>query len=1222
MMPSNSKPSLSAKLAWSHLLVAAIGASLLLIAVSVNYHLTSRIAEMTNSLEPQSQAATELLVGLNKSLAALRGWVSLNEPRLAEQWQTAWRDEIKPALAALEALAGSLSAEENLSIQNRLKPLLNDLDESQWWVMQVAQTPGNQPARAFYEQNVLPSERIVARVIRDLENLAVESDSAAFTAAVLAVHHRFDELLWVVSDVLNSGDPNWENQLVVLEQQLLMGIAATRDVAPLEAGARLDVLDFESAALVRFSRQAIALRLSPDWNRAKRLMEVETVPLADEVSGLVEFLATNAQLRVNRFGAQTARASQLTGLIMMLLAVAVIGAAWWVARTRARDIARPILQLEGAATALRDGVLDRDIVIGGTRELESLSASFNDMRSHLEQSRRALSEANETLEKRVRARTRELALANQMLDQVHEVAYLADEDGRIRFVNDEACRMLGYSRDQLLELRLPDVDAHTSSQSAWTDLWARVKEQGSIIFESCHLDAHGREIPVEVSATFIHFEGREYVIGLVRDVTERKRAEESLRSQERFISAIADASPALVYVFDLDISSNIYVNSGIEQLLGYTPEAIEAMGERLLERLVHPDDLPAVMDLHARIRKATDDAVLSIDYRMRHNDGTWRVLHSDERVFLRHSDGSVKQKVGIAVDVTAQKETERQLSQAAAVFSSTVEGIAITDTEAKILDVNQSFCDITGYSREEVIGRNPRLLQSGKHDQAFYEGMWRSLLDTGHWRGEIWNRAKSGRVYPELLSISAVRDSDGKTTGYVSAFSDITLMKQTEDRLDHLAHHDALTGLPNRLLFGERLKQSIRRARSSDGALAVVFTDLDRFKNVNDSLGHQYGDELLKQVSDRLSGLIRAEDTLARISGDEFVVLLEGIATAADAAVVVDKMMGAFQTPHRVLGAEIRMTCSMGISLFPSDGEDASELMRNADAAMYRAKDDGRNTYQFYSSEMTSAALEHVVMENALRSAIKNDEFFLVFQPQYELGSGALMGVETLLRWRHPQWGLVSPGRFISIAEQSGQIRDIGRWVLSRACRQGKEWIDQGYDIGRIAINVSGQQVQREDFLAEVASVLDSTGLPAGRLEIEVTETFFMKSAEQAIGTLQGLKDLGVQVSIDDFGTGYSSMLYLKRLPVTRLKIDQSFVRDIPDDGDDVEIVRAMVAMCRSLRLGVIAEGIETQDQLNLLREMGCTHGQGYLLCVPLPCGEVEQRFGMSGAEVASHEIV
>jgi diguanylate cyclase (GGDEF)-like protein/PAS domain S-box-containing protein len=594
-----------------------------------------------------------------------------------------------------------------------------------------------------------------------------------------------------------------------------------------------------------------------------------------------------------------------------------------------------------------------------------------------------------------------------------------------------------------------------------------------------------------------------------------------------------------------------------------------------------------------------------MEYRFKNRDGEWRWLYSQGAEFRRDQEGKVVEIIGSFLDVTRRKKDELQLHQAAAVFSSTAEGITITDLQGTILDVNPSFSEITGYTRHEAIGQNPRILKSGRHGDEYYQSMWRSLSEEGFWQGEIWNRSKQGKIFPVLLTISAIKDSNKNTTGYVAAFTDISAIKHSQERLDYLAHHDALTEIPNRLLLNERLAQAIGRADRQQTSLAVVFVDLDLFKNINDSLGHQYGDELLKQVSHRISEVIRVEDTLARISGDEFVVVLEGIAAIDDVAMIADKIMEAFSLPFMPLDAEIRMTCSLGVSLFPEDGVTASELLRNADAAMSRAKEEGRNTYQFYSEEMTAVAFEHVIVENALRNALVNQELYLVYQPQIRLADRKLVSLEALLRWSHADLGLIPPSRFIPIAEQSGQIRSMGEWILRQACEQGKKWLDLGYEFGRIAVNVSGLQVQQEDFLGQFNRILLESGLPASRIEIEVTETFMMKSAEQAINALRTLMDLGVHISIDDFGTGYSSLAYLKKLPVTNLKIDQSFVRDIPNDQDDVEIAKAIVGMARAMGIKVVAEGIETDEQFEFLKGIECDFGQGYLMSKPLMTDDI-----------------
>lgn len=551
-------------------------------------------------------------------------------------------------------------------------------------------------------------------------------------------------------------------------------------------------------------------------------------------------------------------------------------------------------------------------------------------------------------------------------------------------------------------------------------------------------------------------------------------------------------------------------------------------------------------------------------------------------------------------DITELRESQEKVNQAAEVFRSTIEGVTITDLEGTILDVNDAFCSITGYSRDEVLGNNPRILQSGRHDEAFYQEMWNSILVTGNWRGEIWNRRKDGLVYPELLTISTVKNDQDDPIGYVAVFNDITATKQAENRLEYLAHHDPLTGLPNRLLFNSRLNQSIRHSEREHKKLAVVFIDLDRFKNVNDSLGHACGDQLLIELSTRLSASVRSDDTVARLSGDEFVVLLENVGDANQVAGVVRKLTDTFNEPFLIGEQHLRMTCSLGVTLFPEDGRTDTDLLRNADAAMYRAKEAGRNTFEFYSQEMTVAAFEHVFIENALRSALEQQQFELFYQPQIDLEQGQFCGVEALIRWHHPEQGVIPPSRFIPVAEKSGLIRDIDTWVLMEATRQASEWDKMGVAYKRVAVNVSGAQIQQRGFASTVGLALAQSHLAAAKLEIEVTEGYVMQRREESIRQLQQLHDMGVSVAIDDFGTGYSSLAYLKQLPVDRLKIDRSFIGDIPKDANDEAITEAIVAMGRALGLTVIAEGVENQQQLNYLRRIGCREAQGYLYSRPV----------------------
>ncbi|MBK1694183.1 two-component system response regulator [Chromatium weissei] len=561
------------------------------------------------------------------------------------------------------------------------------------------------------------------------------------------------------------------------------------------------------------------------------------------------------------------------------------------------------------------------------------------------------------------------------------------------------------------------------------------------------------------------------------------------------------------------------------------------------------------------------------------------------------------------------------LRQAATVFESTREGVIITDLDAHILTVNRAYTDITGYTEAEVRGKNPRLLQSGRQEPAFYQEMWMSLRESGHWQGEIYNRRKNGEIYPQLLSISVVYDSQGEPSHYVGVMTDISQLKQSEAQLEHLVHYDPLTHLPNRRLVQSRLQHAIERAERQGQRIAVLFLDLDRFKNVNDSLGHPAGDELLILLAQRLNERLREDDTIGRLGGDEFLILLENITQPEDAAGVAQTLLKLLEKPFtlttsrahlsdELIDAGIRCThevyvgASIGISLFPNDGRSVTELVKHADVALYQSKEQGRNTYRFYTPTLTAAANERLALEARLHRALANEEFILHYQPQFDTKNNTLIGCEALVRWQSPEEGMISPLRFIPIAEETGQIVALGEWVLRTACIQGKRWLDAGFPPLTIAVNLSGRQLQQRDLVKQIAVILKETELPPHWLKLELTESMIMGGGEQAVDLLHALKALGTRLSIDDFGTGYSSLAYLKRFPIDELKIDQSFVRDIPGDQNDMEIAATIIAMARNLRLKVIAEGVETQEQLNFLTRQDCYACQGYLFGRPMPVEE------------------
>ncbi len=676
--------------------------------------------------------------------------------------------------------------------------------------------------------------------------------------------------------------------------------------------------------------------------------------------------------------------------------------------------------------------------------------------------------------------------------------------------------------------------------------------------------------------------------------------QKKLASSEKHLSTVLDTIPYGVQEIDKD-GYVTYSNWAHDKLFGYEEGTLQGYqvstffadpkdGEELIKYLKYlAEAQPEPTTFFAADRKKDNSLVdVQVDWDYR-----------------RNSNGDVIGFISILTDITAKRQAEEQLRQAAAVFESTSEAVMVTDPDGKITAVNQAFTVITGYSEDEVIGKNPKLLRSERHESEFFNDMWSAIKDEGGWRGEVWDRRKNGEIFPVWQAVSAIKNDDGEVTHYVSVFTDISTLKQTQEQLNYLAYHDPLTDLPNRLLFNDRLMHAIERAARSKDQVALLFIDLDNFKNVNDSLGHPVGDELLLKVASRLRSLSRKDDTVARISGDEFVIILENIHDAQDTVVMAQKLINAFQEPLVVQGHELHITLSIGISIYPRDGDDVQTLVRNADAALYRAKAEGRNDFYYYTEELTTSAVERLKIESALRNAVKNQELVLYYQPQISLDTGLIVGVEALIRWQHPELGLLMPNRFINLAEDTGLIVAVGEWVLTTACGQMKAWQQSGYDFGRVAVNVSGLQLQRGDFQKIVNDVLLLTHLEPQSLELEITENFIMNKPEKAIAILDNLKSLGIQIAIDDFGTGYSSLSYLKRLPVDKLKIDGSFVRDIPNNADDEAIARAVVALAKNLQLKVIAEGVETREQREFLTDQDCDEAQGYLISKPLPPGEL-----------------
>jgi len=673
---------------------------------------------------------------------------------------------------------------------------------------------------------------------------------------------------------------------------------------------------------------------------------------------------------------------------------------------------------------------------------------------------------------------------------------------------------------------------------------------------------------------------------------------DELRLPGKLYQAIIESSDDAILAQSLD-GVILAWNSGAEKLYGYA--AAEAVG-RPIDFIVAPDRQGEMEALYARV--ARGERVEHFETRRVTRDGS--VIDVSISVSpIKDDAGNVVAASAIGRDITERKRTEADRELAAKVFRNSSEGIAITDAIGRIQRVNPSFTAITGYAAEEVIGQTPSVLKSDRHAPEFYQNMWAQLLGQGQWSGEIWNRRKSGEAYPEWLTISAVKNAEGETTHFISIFHDITETKRQQEAIEYLANHDALTGLPNRLLLDDRLGVSLGQAGRRGTKLAALFLDLDNFKHINDSLGHAVGDVLLQELAGRLLMAVRSADTVSRRGGDEFIIILPEIAGPQDAVHVCQRIFEALATPFRLHGHELFTTVSIGIALYPDDAADAGRLIKNADMAMYQAKNISGNAFHFFAPEMDTQAQRRMTLELRLRRAMELKELELYYQPVVDMETGMIRGAEALIRWWR-DGSLISPDEFIPLAEETGIIVPLGAWVLATACRQARAWQAMGFASVTMAVNISVKQFGQGNFTQAVAEALRTYALAPALLHLELTESALMTNLVATAERLQSIRDLGVKIMLDDFGTGYSSMAYLKRLPVDGLKIDRSFIREIPGDADSRAITAAVVGLARGLGLELVAEGVETPEQLAYLRSQGCRQFQGYLASRPVPAAEFE----------------
>lgn len=799
---------------------------------------------------------------------------------------------------------------------------------------------------------------------------------------------------------------------------------------------------------------------------------------------------------------------------------------------------------------------------------------------------------------------------------------------RIIFSNRHLGQTLGYDRVELAQMgdRFWELLLHPEDADHYRQLRRQQRDTGHDQSLHCqlrfrHRDGGWRWYEIREQVLTRDSDGLvTRIIGVGKDVTVQIEASESLRDSEQRYRMLAESISDVIFSTDSQLQLN-YVSPSVQAVLGYPADWIFEHGWQSI--IANPAQLTGIYSLLERVSKALGDTEQLAQLRSQlptqiflfdclRADG--RKIPIELRLVLVWDDQEHFEGVlGVGRDISQQRRAEKDLRMAATVFEHSTSAILITDPAGYIVQANEAFSRVSGYDVSEVLDQLPSLLTVDEQQEAHLRYVVKQLHQHGSWEGEVWLKRRDGEHYPAWVGITAVLDDEGDLASYVCFFTDISERKASEQRIHRLAYYDALTHLPNRTLFQDRLYTALQQAERHKAWVVLMFLDLDRFKPINDSLGHAAGDRMLKDMAQRLLACVDDDDTVARMGGDEFTLLLQPRASremALNRAIhVAENILGSLVRPFVLENREFFVTASIGIALSPQDGSELSQLMKNADTAMYHAKERGKNNFQFYQADMNASALERLELESDLRHALEQNEFILYYQPQFSGDGKRLTGAEALLRWRHPRRGLVPPGDFIPVIEELGLVVDVGDWVLREASRQLKAWHKAKVRVPKVSVNISARQFSDGQLGTRIATILEETVLPPACLELELTESILMRDVDEAMQILDGLKVLGLSIAVDDFGTGYSSLNYLKQFPIDVLKIDRTFVDGLPEGEQDAQIARAIIAMAHSLNLAVIAEGVETHEQLEFLREHGCDEVQGYLFGRPMPAGQFEAQF-------------
>ncbi|MEG3638230.1 sensor domain-containing protein [Magnetococcus sp. PR-3] len=944
-----------------------------------------------------------------------------------------------------------------------------------------------------------------------------------------------------------------------------------------------------------------------------------TQKILGEVGITLEMVMDNMALQQAR--GQLVWDTLLLGLLLLVLLGAMLY--MWGQKL----LVAPLVGLSRQAEAIAKGV-DPDPIEQkpGVQEITQLTHKFHHMyqevtatRQHLE---KLVGERTQALENQLQERIRAEEtlrvvsdLQEAILESADAMIIATDATGRIIQFNTAAQRKLGFEAHEVLghmkldalhdamELQNRHLPIHIESDQPLSIPLLTIlyrASQGEVDErEWCYRCKDGRTFPVRLSITQVHNHGNHVqqgylVVGL--DITELKASQQALmRNQANLAHAQAIAHLGS-WQWELG-SGHMFWSDETFRIFGEALQSFKPAFEDILRR-THPQDAKF---LEQGVTRSLADPEVGFEFetRLLRRSGEVRSVIMLGEVAYDHNRKPLRVS-GTIQDITERKITEDNLLLAKRVIESASEAIVITNAEGLITDINPAYEAITGYSREEVMGQSPAITQSGRHDEGFYKQMWQALKQAGSWEGEIWDRRKNGEIFPKWLTINAMRNAYGHVSHYVGIFLDITTQKATEEKLERLAFYDPLTKLPNRALFRDRLEHELEISARDQDQTGLFFIDLDRFKLVNDTLGHDAGDLLLQSVSERIRETLRRSDTVARLGGDEFTVILPRIHQPAEAAKIAQNIIESLKQPFQLKSQEVFIGSSIGIALYPEDGEDFETLTKNADTAMYQAKEAGRGQYIFFTQDMNRHNHQRMNMERDLRYALTEQQFQLHYQPKLSLSQGQMVGMEALIRWQHPEQGLIGPDQFIPLAEETGLILPMGIWILQTACQQTQQWRTEGHPSLRVAVNLSARQFQDPNLVANIEQALHSSGLQADGLELEITESIAMQDAEQTIETVQQLRHLGLHISIDDFGTGYSSLSYLKRFPLNALKIDRSFIQDVTTSVEDASIVTSIISMAQAMKLDVVAEGVEQDAQLAFLRDLQCGEVQGFLFSRPL----------------------